>query len=233
MGRDGAGLEKNANQVDRLHLVLIRRSTVRRTRLETERVDIAENSQDTSEGLHVGDGPRSHDPMMPGAVSAGDRWSIETGLAYRYVHPQDSADTVASPRRTGLRWAALGGSVVLIGTTIVAVQSMSCGHGVHTSEAALRALISACRDASDTRDVCRYVTPGFDYTMSDVDTIAIAFATVDPDDVIVTTTDQLGTLVFLTASTPDGSASLDVTATDNEGKRATIDLGSYPASDDQ
>jgi hypothetical protein len=114
----------------------------------------------------------------------------------------DSADTVASPRRTGLRWAALAGSVVLIGTTIAAVQSMSCGRGVHTSEAALRALISASKDASDTHDVCRYVTPGFEYTMSDVDTLANAFATVDPSDVIVTTTDQLGTLVFLTASTP-------------------------------
>lgn len=145
----------------------------------------------------------------------------------------DSADTVASPRRTGLRWAALAGSVVLIGTTIAAVQSMSCGRGVHTSEAALRALISASRDASDTHDVCRYVTPGFEYTMSDVDTFANAFATVDPADVIVTTTDQLGTLVFLTASTPDGSASIDITATDNEGKRATIDLGAYPDPDDQ
>jgi hypothetical protein len=140
------------------------------------------------------------------------------------------ADTIASPRRTGLRWAALAGSVVLIGTTIVVVQSMSCGRGVHTSEAAL---ISASRDASDTHDVCRYVTPGFEYTMSDVHAIANTFATTDPANVIVTTTDQLGTLVFLTASTPDGNASLDITATDNEGKRATIDLGSYPDPDDR
>jgi len=163
---------------------------------------------------------------------------VADGLSRQAWHtatfiPMDAADTVASPRRTGLRWAALGGSVVLIGTTIIAVQSMSCGRGVHTSEAALRALISASRDASDTQDVCRYVTPGFEYTMSDVHTIANAFPTVDPADVIVTTTDQLGTLVFLTASTPDGSASLEITATDNEGKRATIDLGSYPDSDDQ
>lgn len=145
----------------------------------------------------------------------------------------DSADTVTSPPRTGLRWAALGGSVVLIGTTIVAVQSMSCGRGVHTSEAALRALISASRVASDTLEVCRYVTPGFEYSMSDVRTMANAFPTTDPADVIVTTTDQLGTSVFLTASTPDSSASIDITATDNEGKRTTIDLGSYPDPDDQ
>jgi hypothetical protein len=143
----------------------------------------------------------------------------------------DFANTVSSPRRTGLRWAALAGSVVLIGTTIVAVQSMSCGRGVHTSEAALRALISASKDASDTHDVCRYVTKGFEYSMSDVHKIANAFPTTDPADVIVTTTDQLGTLVFLTASTPDGSASFDITATDTEGKRATIDLGSYPDPD--
>ncbi|MBA8811995.1 hypothetical protein [Frigoribacterium faeni] len=143
------------------------------------------------------------------------------------------ADTVSPALRAGLRWAALAGSVVLVGATIVAVQSKSCGRGVHTSEAALRALISASRDASDTHDVCRYVTPGFEYTMSDVRTIANTFGTIDPADVTVTTTDQLSTLVFLTTSTPDGSASLDITATDNEGKRATIDLGSYPDPDDQ
>jgi hypothetical protein len=79
---DGADFEKNANQIDCLHLVLIRRSTVRLTRLETIRVDIAENSQDTSEGLSVGGCPGSHAPMMPGAASTGDRWSIETGLTY-------------------------------------------------------------------------------------------------------------------------------------------------------
>lgn len=76
MSRDGAGLEKNANQVDRLHLLLIQRSTVRRTRLKTVWVRITENSQDTSEGLPVRDCPRSHAPMMPGTVSTGDRSPI-------------------------------------------------------------------------------------------------------------------------------------------------------------
>ena len=140
---------------------------------------------------------------------------------------------LAPARRNGRRWAAVAVMIALVAASIVAVQTASCGWGVHTSEAALRDLITASTDATDTHDVCRYVTRGYEYSMSDVRVITTTFGTVDPDDLTITTTDQLGTLVFLTASTPDGTDSMDFTATDDEGKRATINLGTYPDTQDQ
>jgi hypothetical protein len=119
--------------------------------------------------------------------------------------------------------------VCAVGSCLTSCQSFECGRGEPTAEEALTELIKASADADDTSDVCRFVTPGYVYDLDDVQALAETFGEDGSQDVRIEVTDQLGSIVLLTASSSSGSVSEKFQALDAEGKRATINFGRSPA----
>jgi hypothetical protein len=115
---------------------------------------------------------------------------------------------------------------VLAAVSLTGCQALECGRGEPTPEEALKGLIEASREADSSDDVCKYVTNGFDFEFEDVRALAETYENVDPDELVVEVTEQLGSTVLLTASSKDGSVNEKFQALDAEGDRATIDFGS-------